>query len=120
MILDASSATPSSALFAETGTPDDSEASDDESNVIDERADELSLDLSMRKANKGNKVGKRLHISHLLKMVLQDAQTRLFFKAQAVIQSEIRHYVPKPDDLKWPDILTGTFILLAHLRRCFT
>lgn len=110
MILDASAATPSSALFAETGNPDDSEASDDESNANNERADELSLDLaSSRKVNKGNKVGKRLHISHLLKMVLQDAQTRLFFKAQAVIQSEIRHYVPKPEDLKWPDILTGTF-----------
>lgn len=112
MILDASSTTPSSALFAETGTPDDSEASDDESTVNNERVDELSLDLSStRKANKANKVGKRLHISHLLKMVLQDAQTRLFFKAQAVIQSEIRHYVPKPDDLKWPDILIGLFFL---------
>lgn len=118
MILDASTATPSSALFAETGTPDDSEASDDEADVNNDGADELSLDLSStRKANMGNKVGKRLHIRHLLKMVLQDAQTRLFFKAQAVIQSEIRHYVPKSEDLKWPDILTGTHGLY-HLRRC--
>ncbi|KAJ6608410.1 hypothetical protein B0H10DRAFT_2067888 [Mycena sp. CBHHK59/15] len=49
----------------------------------------------------------RLHISHLLEMVLQDAQTRLFFKAQSVIQSDIRYYVPKPDDLAYPDKLVG-------------
>jgi hypothetical protein len=35
----------------------------------------------------------RLHIRHLLQMVLQDAQTRLFFKAQAVIQSDIREHL---------------------------
>ncbi|KAF8903509.1 Sec34-like family-domain-containing protein, partial [Gymnopilus junonius] len=45
------------------------------------------------------RLGRRLHIAQLLKMVLQDAQTRLFFKAQAVIQSEIRYYVPKEGDL---------------------
>ncbi|KAJ7057953.1 Sec34-like family-domain-containing protein [Mycena amicta] len=46
-----------------------------------------------------------LHIAHLLSMVLQDAQTRLFFKAQAVIQSDIRYYVPKAEigDLSWPE-----------------
>ena len=38
-------------------------------------------------------------------MVLQDAQTRLFFKAQAVIQADIRYYIPKPEELAWPDIL---------------
>jgi hypothetical protein len=49
----------------------------------------------------------RLHISHLLHMVLQDAQTRLFFKAQSVIQSDIRYYAAKPDDLAYPDRLIG-------------
>ncbi|EPQ56850.1 Sec34-domain-containing protein [Gloeophyllum trabeum ATCC 11539] len=49
----------------------------------------------------------RLHIAYLLQMVLQDAQTRLFFKAQSVIQSEVRYYVPKPEDLAWPDRLLG-------------
>ncbi len=58
----------------------------------------------------GDKLGQRLHIGQLLKMVLQDAQTRLFFKAQSVVQSEIRHYVPNGDDLKWPDILVGSSI----------
>ncbi|KAI0044273.1 Sec34-domain-containing protein [Auriscalpium vulgare] len=47
----------------------------------------------------------RLHIRQLLQMVLQDAQTRLFFKAQSVIQSEIRYYQPKPEDLAYPDKL---------------
>ena len=50
---------------------------------------------------------RRLHISRLLQMVLQDAQTRLFFKAQSIIQAEIRYYVPKPEDLAYPDKLVG-------------
>ena len=55
-------------------------------------------------------------------MVLQDAQTRLFFKAQAVIQSEIRHYVPKAEDLAWPDILVCEFppnIRIYALTDCY-
>lgn len=44
----------------------------------------------------------KLHISHLLQMVLQDAQTRLFFKAQAIVQSEIRSYAAQPKDLDYP------------------
>lgn len=50
---------------------------------------------------------RRLHISRLLQMVLQDAQTKLFFKAQSVIQAEIRYYVPKPEDLAYPEKLLG-------------
>ena len=42
-------------------------------------------------------------------MVLQDAQTRLFFKAQSVIQSEIRYYMPTAQDLAYPDKLVGKF-----------
>jgi len=49
----------------------------------------------------------RLHIHQLLQMVLQDAQTRLFFKAQSVIQSEIRYYVPTAQDLAYPDKLVA-------------
>ncbi|KAG8951221.1 Golgi transport complex subunit 3 [Tulasnella sp. 419] len=45
---------------------------------------------------------RHLHIANLLESVLQDAQTRLFFKAQAVIQSEIRYYAPKDVDLDYP------------------
>jgi hypothetical protein len=65
--------------------------------------DELSMDLDHPKPRG---LG-RLHISHLLQMVLQDAQTRLFFKAQSLIQAEIRYYVPKSEDLAYPDILVG-------------
>lgn len=50
---------------------------------------------------------KHLHIGNLLEMVLQDAQTRLVFKAQAVIQSEIRYYVAKEGDLDYPQQLIG-------------
>ena len=68
----------------------------------DETADELTVDLDKCRRKKG--LG-RLHISHLLQMVLQDAQTRLTFKAQSVIQSDIRYYAPKQEDLAYPDIL---------------
>ncbi|KAF7376406.1 Sec34-domain-containing protein [Mycena sanguinolenta] len=77
------------------------DASSDEE---DAAADELSVDLDKPKSKKG--LG-QLHISHLLEMVLQDAQTRLFFKAQSVIQSDIRYYAPKPEDLAYPDKLVG-------------
>ncbi|KIK99386.1 hypothetical protein PAXRUDRAFT_8909 [Paxillus rubicundulus Ve08.2h10] len=69
----------------------------------DELPDELSVDLDHPKPRGLRK----LHISHLLQMVLQDAQTRLFFKAQSVIQAEIRYYVPKPEDLAYPDKLVA-------------
>ncbi|EJD02929.1 Sec34-domain-containing protein [Fomitiporia mediterranea MF3/22] len=44
----------------------------------------------------------RLHISQMLRSVLQDAQTRLLFKAQTVVQAEVRYYVPKPEELDYP------------------
>jgi conserved oligomeric Golgi complex subunit 3 len=47
------------------------------------------------------------NIRHLLQLVLQDAQTRLFFKAQAVIQSDIRYYAPTAQDLVYIDRLAG-------------
>ena len=49
----------------------------------------------------------RLHVGHMLQSILQDAQTRLFFKAQNVVQSDIRYFVAKPEDLDYPNILTG-------------
>ena len=69
----------------------------------EEDNDELTVDFDKpRKKGLG-----RLHISHLLEMVLQDAQTRLFFKAQSVIQSAIRYYTPKREDLAYPDKIVG-------------
>ncbi|KAF8629303.1 hypothetical protein AX15_003520 [Amanita polypyramis BW_CC] len=69
---------------------------------VGEDIDELDLDLEPGKSSLG--LG-RLHISQLLQMVLQDAQTRLFFKAQSMIQSDIRQFNPKPEDLNYPEVL---------------
>jgi hypothetical protein len=49
----------------------------------------------------------RLHTELLLKMVLQDAQTRLVFRAQALIQADVQYYAPKPGDLDYPEKLAG-------------
>lgn len=86
----------------ESGDDDDADRSEDDE---DGDVDELTIDLDNPHPKGKGKVGRRLHISHLLQMVLQDAQTRLFFKAQSVIQSDIRYYVPKAEDLAYPDIL---------------
>ena len=64
------------------------------------------LDDDIEDAEKDNEFG-QLHIRQLLQMVLQDAQTRLFFKAQVVIQSEIQYYAPTAQDLAYPDKLAG-------------
>uniref|UniRef100_A0A8H7Y1U4 Conserved oligomeric Golgi complex subunit 3 n=1 Tax=Psilocybe cubensis TaxID=181762 RepID=A0A8H7Y1U4_PSICU len=128
MVLDTTSV-PASASSA-TSTTRDSSSSGDSSDSEDEsssqstqrrrrrRSDELTLPpsptpshLSHTHASKPNtaRISKRLHIATLLRMVLQDAQTRLFFKAQAVIQSEIRYFVPGKEDVDgWPGILVST------------
>ncbi|WWC63290.1 uncharacterized protein I303_105890 [Kwoniella dejecticola CBS 10117] len=51
------------------------------------------------------KVLGRLHIEILLKMVLQDAQTRLVFRAQALLSNDVEYYVPKEGDLNYPEKL---------------
>lgn len=71
--------------------------------------DEDELDLVLSGNGTKHKGLRTLHISHLLQMVLQDAQTRLFFKAQSVVQSEIKYYVPKPEDLAYPEKLVGSY-----------
>ena len=78
----------------------------------EEPSDELTLDLDH---SKPRGLG-RFHISHLLQMVLQDAQTRLFFKAQSLIQAEIRYYAPKPEDLAYPNILVGLLFKTSWFR----
>ncbi|KAF6744945.1 COG3 protein [Ephemerocybe angulata] len=111
MVLDApSSSVVTSTLFSTDdshllpGSSKDTDSSDDYDDLDD---DELNIDFDHpgREKSKDGVVGKRLHTRHLLQMVLQDAQTRLFFKAQSVIQSEIRYYVPKKEDLAWPDVI---------------
>ena len=87
----------------------DSDNGDDE----DSFSDELNIDFDHpgREKSRDGFVGKRLHTQHLLQMVLQDAQTRLFFKAQAVVQSEVRWYVPKGEDVAWPDVILSAYFV---------
>jgi len=70
--------------------PDDGDMSD-----LDVNGSEDPSDYDQQQTRKHRRRSHRLHIAPLLQMILQDAQTRLFFKAQAVVQSDIRHYVPK-------------------------
>ena len=44
----------------------------------------------------------RLHTEVLLRMVLQDAQTRLVFRGQALIRADVEYYTPKEGDLDYP------------------
>ncbi|GAA5821818.1 hypothetical protein JCM3770_002903 [Rhodotorula araucariae] len=46
-----------------------------------------------------------LRFAALLQTILQDAQTRLVFRAQAVVQSEVLHFVPSQADLDYPALL---------------
>ncbi|KAH9839058.1 Sec34-like family-domain-containing protein [Rhodofomes roseus] len=80
-------------------------AIDDDDN--DDYVDELNLDLGSNARRPGKRGLRALHVGYLLQMVLQDAQTRLFFKAQSVIQSDIRYYVPKAQDLDYPQKLVS-------------
>ena len=77
--------------------------------VLDQSIDDETEEVGEKNGELG-----RLHIQQLLQMVLQDAQTRLFFKAQSVIQSEIRYYTPTAQDLAYPDKLVGDY------RCCFS
>ncbi|KAI7940850.1 hypothetical protein MJO28_013135 [Puccinia striiformis f. sp. tritici] len=43
--------------------------------------------------------------STLLEPILQDIQTRLVFRAQAIIQTEVANYLPKNEDLDYPNKL---------------
>jgi len=47
----------------------------------------------------------RFKFSTLLKPILQDIQTRLVFRAQSIIQAEVANYLPKNEDLDYPNKL---------------
>jgi hypothetical protein len=49
----------------------------------------------------------RLHTEVLLRMVLQDAQTRLVFRAQALLRADVEYYAPKEGDLEYPEKIKG-------------
>jgi len=120
MVLDATSTSDSTASSTVVSSDDEDEDDQEEADFSSvDKIQGLGLqprsqadEASASSLGKNRKIERRLHIGHLLRMVLQDAQTRLFFKAQAVVQGEIRHYVPTPGDLKWPDILLGSYSML--------
>ena len=112
MVLDASITSTDNTNGDDDGNDEDS--ADEGSSDDDDDNRHATNSNSDEKAN--GKLGRRLQISHLLKMVLQDAQTRLFFRAQSVIQSDIRHFVPKVDDLAYPDLLVGMCFLYRKKR----
>ncbi|KAJ4488159.1 Sec34-like family-domain-containing protein [Lentinula aciculospora] len=100
---------------------DDGESESDFTHVDEELELDLNLDPTLRTPDLNSRAlghsKPRLHISQLLQMILQDAQTRLFFKAQAVVQSDIRHYVAKDDDLAYPAMLLNAVGLSDSLLR---
>ena len=49
-----------------------------------------------------------LKFSRLLLPILQDAQTRMVFRAQAIIQNEVLHYTSTPSDLDYPAKLSDS------------
>jgi hypothetical protein len=49
----------------------------------------------------------QLRFGQLLETILQDVQTRLVFRAQAVIQTEVLHYISTAQDLDYPAKLKG-------------
>lgn len=49
---------------------------------------------------------KNLRFSELLQSILHDVQTRLVFRAQAIIQSDVLHFSPTEADLDFPSKLS--------------
>ncbi|GHJ89697.1 hypothetical protein NliqN6_6099 [Naganishia liquefaciens] len=44
----------------------------------------------------------KLHTAKLLEMILKDTQSRLVYRSQAIIKSDVSGYYPKGDDLDYP------------------
>ena len=49
----------------------------------------------------------RLHTEIFLRTVLQDAQTRLVFRAQALLRADVEYFVPSDKDLDYPAKIAG-------------
>lgn len=104
------------ALDADTGLVEASDDSDDDDVFSPEDGDgeqdpDSSTRLVMTRQSSNQTIQPtqlrlgRLRFSILLRTILQDTQTRLVFRAQAVIQSQVLHYVPTSEDLDYPLIL---------------
>jgi hypothetical protein len=83
----------------------DTTAITDGSSEIDED-DQLSIE-DPRTAGMQPYALRKLRVGHLLQLILQDAQTRLVFRSQAILQNEVKYYVPKGDDLDYPNRVQG-------------
>jgi hypothetical protein len=78
-----------------------------EQETEDQTGDQESIIPETPKVEVGGQGLHTLRTSQLLQMILQDAQTRLVFKAQSIIQSDIRLHVPTDDDLNYPEKIIG-------------
>ncbi|KAF8831475.1 Sec34-like family-domain-containing protein [Lentinula edodes] len=108
-------------MILDVRVDDDGESENDSADVEEKLGLDLNLDPTLRTPDPNSSalghLKPRLHIAQLLQMILQDAQTRLFFKAQAIVQSDIRHYVAKDDDLAYPARLLNAVGLSDSLLR---
>lgn len=66
--------------------------------------DELQRASSFETADKiqPHRPTERLQVPRLLRPILQDAQTRLVFRSQALVRSDVETYVPVDEDLDYP------------------
>jgi hypothetical protein len=56
------------------------------------------------------------HAGKLLDMVLRDVQTRMIFRSQAILRSDVGSYAPRGDDLDYPAKLkNGMFTPGAYI-----
>ncbi|KAI8447031.1 Sec34-like family-domain-containing protein [Phakopsora pachyrhizi] len=63
------------------------------------------LDIEPHDAQNQTVVSDSFNFSLLLRPILQDIQTRLIFRAQSIIQTEVANYQPKKSDLDYPSKL---------------
>lgn len=57
---------------------------------------------------------RRTHMAALLRPVLQDAQTRLVFRGQALIVNDVGRFMPTEKDLNYPGVFEkGAFLTLS-------
>lgn len=81
--------------------------------VMGRKNEEEDTPIRVRK-ERPRKPLERLHTEVLLRMVLQDAQTRLVFRAQAMLISEVEYYAPKDGDLNYPEKLGSGELIVWH------
>ena len=96
-------------LDGDSNDDDASEQGEGETSVEAQYAtvpDDSSFNLSLATTTGATDLPEtKMRFSELLGTVLQDAQTRLVFRAQYVIEAEVLNYAPKPEELDYPALL---------------